>query len=155
MVRPSPSPNIEADELTPIKVLQNTNSGGVTVNDVMMHYGVPGAPFGGIGDSGMGYYHGKYGFMAFTHQRTVLEIPAWLDKLLAMRYPPYDMGNRSKVAVKNRLGFRRGETMEDQTIDGQSSLRWIKIGILGALVAAPVAERFFGIPVGAVVKSWI
>ncbi|KAF5688646.1 aldehyde dehydrogenase (NAD+) [Fusarium denticulatum] len=53
-------------------VLQNTISGGVTINDVLMHYGVPGAPFGGVGDSGQGYYHGKYGFMAFTHQRTIL-----------------------------------------------------------------------------------
>ncbi|KAI8671955.1 Aldehyde dehydrogenase [Fusarium sp. Ph1] len=89
-------------------VLDNTNSGGVTINDVLMHYAVPGAPFGGVGESGMGYYHGKYGFMAFTHQRTIVEIPSWLHKLTGARYPPYDAGNKGKVTVKNRLGFRRG-----------------------------------------------
>ncbi|KAF5591989.1 aldehyde dehydrogenase (NAD+) [Fusarium subglutinans] len=99
-------------------VLQNTISGGVTINDVLMHYGVPGAPFGGVGDSGQGYYHGKYGFMAFTHQRTILEMPTWMDKLMAFRYPPFDMKNMKNFVVKNNLGFRRGETMEDQVVGG-------------------------------------
>ncbi|KAJ4214110.1 hypothetical protein NW759_010635 [Fusarium solani] len=114
-------------------VLDNTNSGGVTINDVLMHYAVPGAPFGGVGESGMGYYHGKYGFMAFTHQRTIVEIPSWLHKLTGARYPPYDVGNKGKVTVKNHLGFRRGESMEDQTV-GRSN-RWAKAGILTFVVA--------------------
>ncbi|KAL6364087.1 hypothetical protein LRP88_03520 [Fusarium phalaenopsidis] len=114
-------------------VLDNTNSGGVTINDVLMHYAVPGAPFGGVGESGMGYYHGKYGFMAFTHQRTIVEIPSWLHKLTGARYPPYDAGNKGKVTVKNRLGFRRGESMEDQTVGGSN--RWAKAGILTFAVA--------------------
>jgi aldehyde dehydrogenase (NAD+) len=98
-----------------------------------MHYAVPGAPFGGVGESGMGYYHGKYGFMAFTHQRTIVEIPSWLHKLTGARYPPYDVGNKGKVTVKNHLGFRRGESMEDQTV-GRSN-RWAKAGILTFVVA--------------------
>ncbi|RMJ09730.1 hypothetical protein CDV36_010647 [Fusarium kuroshium] len=115
-------------------VLDNTNSGGVTINDVIMHYGVPGAPFGGVGESGMGYYHGRYGFMAFTHQRTIVEIPHWLHKLTGVRYPPYDTANKNKVTVKNHLGFRRGESMEDQTVG--KFKRWTETGILTLVVAA-------------------
>ena len=89
-------------------------SGGVTINDVMMQAGVPNAPFGGVGESGMGFYHGKYGFLAFTHLRTVVEPPTWLESVMSMRYPAYDTKHKSKIAVKNRLGFRRGETMSDQ-----------------------------------------
>ncbi|UPL01259.1 hypothetical protein LCI18_012193 [Fusarium solani-melongenae] len=111
----------------------NTTSGGVTINDVLMHYAVPGAPFGGVGESGMGYYHGKYGFNAFTHQRTIVEIPSWLHRLTGARYPPYDIGNKGKVTVKNHLGFRRGESMEDQTVGGSN--RWAKAGILTLAVA--------------------
>ncbi|CZR42660.1 uncharacterized protein FPRO_09963 [Fusarium proliferatum ET1] len=113
-------------------VLQNTISGGVTINDVLMHYGVPGAPFGGVGDSGQGYYHGKYGFMAFTHQRTILEIPTWMDKLMAFRYPPFDVKNMSNFVVKNNLGFRRGETMEDQVVGGSRAWVWAGLGVLVA-----------------------
>ncbi|TVY61962.1 Aldehyde dehydrogenase, dimeric NADP-preferring [Fusarium oxysporum f. sp. cubense] len=113
-------------------VLKNTISGGVTINDVLMHYGVPGAPFGGVGDSGQGYYHGKYGFMAFTHQRTILEMPTWMDKLMAFRYPPFDMKNMSNFVVKNNLGFHRGETMEDQVVGGNRSWLWAGIGVLVA-----------------------
>jgi delta 1-pyrroline-5-carboxylate dehydrogenase len=50
-----------------------TRSGGVTRNDIMVHGGVNGAPFGGVGNSGMGAYHGKAGFDTFTHYRTVTE----------------------------------------------------------------------------------
>ncbi|KAF5673625.1 aldehyde dehydrogenase (NAD+) [Fusarium circinatum] len=113
-------------------VLQNTISGGVTINDVLMHYGVPGAPFGGVGDSGQGYYHGKYGFMAFTHQRTILEMPTWMDRLMAFRYPPFDMKNMSNFVVKNNLGFRRGEAMEDQVVGGSRSWVWAGFGVLVA-----------------------
>ncbi|KAF5541361.1 aldehyde dehydrogenase (NAD+) [Fusarium napiforme] len=106
--------------------------GGFAINDVLMHYGVPGAPFGGVGDSGQGYYHGKYGFMAFTHQRTILEMPTWMDKLTAFRYPPFDMKNMSNFVVKNNLGFRRGETMEDQVVGGSRSCLWAATGVLVA-----------------------
>jgi hypothetical protein len=81
-----------------------------------MHVVVPNAPFGGVGGSGHGSYHGKYGFDAFSHERTVLSMPTWMDKLLAFRYPPWNMANLSKIAVKNSLGFKRGETMADQKI---------------------------------------
>ncbi|KAI6342630.1 hypothetical protein MCOR25_011169 [Pyricularia grisea] len=99
-------------------ILNETISGGVSVNDPLMHVAVPNAPFGGVGDSGMGAYHGKYGFDVFTHKRTVLALPQWLDAVMSFRYPPYDVKHASKLALKNRLGFRRGETMADQRVGG-------------------------------------
>ncbi len=56
-------------------VLTRTFSGGVTVNDIMMHPGMHDAPFGGVGASGMGHYHGREGFLEFSHARTVFEAP--------------------------------------------------------------------------------
>jgi len=56
-------------------VLEHTLSGGVTLNDVMMHAALHDAPFGGIGGSGMGHYHGREGFLEFSHMRTVLKAP--------------------------------------------------------------------------------
>ncbi|GAB7354595.1 hypothetical protein MBLNU459_g5037t2 [Dothideomycetes sp. NU459] len=98
------------------EILDNTISGGVTINDVMMHASVHGAPFGGVGESGYGYYHGAHGFKCFTHTRIIVEPPAWLERLISFRYPPFDAKHISKIAVTNKLGFRRGETMEDQKI---------------------------------------
>ena len=71
-------------------VLQRTSSGSVCFNDVVMQAGVPDLPFGGVGASGMGAYHGRAGFETFSHRRSVLRRPFRLDAPL--RYPPY--GNR-------------------------------------------------------------
>lgn len=70
-------------------LLQNTSSGGVCFNDVVMQAGVPELPFGGIGPSGMGSYHGEAGFRTFSHERAVLRRPFFLDPRL--RYPPYKL----------------------------------------------------------------
>lgn len=56
-------------------ILANTTSGGVSVNDCLMHAAIHDAPFGGVGASGMGHYHGKDGFLAFSHHRTVFVAP--------------------------------------------------------------------------------
>ena len=69
------------------RILQRTSSGGVCFNDVVMHVGVPELPFGGVGNSGMGSYHGEAGFRTFSHERSVLRRPFRLD--LPFRYPPY------------------------------------------------------------------
>mgnify|MGYP003322825504 FL=1 len=69
------------------KVLSMTSSGGVCFNDVVLQAGIPELPFGGVGTSGMGKYHGKAGFDNFTHYKSVLKRPFWLD--LNFRYPPY------------------------------------------------------------------
>ena len=68
-------------------LLQHTSSGGVGLNDVVLQAGVPDLPFGGVGASGMGAYHGKAGFDTFSHRRSVLRRPFRLDA--PFRYPPY------------------------------------------------------------------
>ena len=69
------------------KVLSSTSSGGVCLNDTILHLAIWGMPFGGVGNSGMGAYHGKTSFDTFSHQKSVLKKPFWLD--LDWRYPPY------------------------------------------------------------------
>ncbi len=69
------------------KVLTETSSGGVCINDTLSHYANPYLPFGGVGSSGMGNYHGKAGFLAFSHSKSVLKRSTWVD--IALRYPPY------------------------------------------------------------------
>jgi len=68
-------------------LLQRTSSGGVCLNDVVLQAGVPELPFGGVGNSGMGTYHGKAGFETFSHRRSVLRRSFRLDA--PFRYPPY------------------------------------------------------------------
>ncbi|MEB3182027.1 MAG: aldehyde dehydrogenase [Nostocaceae cyanobacterium] len=80
------------------RVLQSTSSGGVCINETIMHVGVSALPFGGVGDSGMGSYHGKAGFDTFSHYKSVLKKPFWFD--LDWRYPPYNQG---KFALLKRI----------------------------------------------------
>lgn len=61
--------------------------GGGCINDVMMHLSNENLPFGGVGNSGIGNYHGKFGFDAFSHQKAVLERATWGEPNL--KYPPY------------------------------------------------------------------
>uniref|UniRef100_A0A669DFX8 Aldehyde dehydrogenase 3 family, member B1 n=1 Tax=Oreochromis niloticus TaxID=8128 RepID=A0A669DFX8_ORENI len=71
------------------KVLENSSSGGFCSNDGIVHMALPGLPFGGVGNSGFGHYHGHWGFEAFSHRRAVM-LRGWaLEKLNALRYPPY------------------------------------------------------------------
>lgn len=66
---------------------EEVQAGGITGNDVIMHMTVPELPFGGIGESGQGAYHGRWGFDLFSHKKAVLDRGTRLDMLL--RYPPY------------------------------------------------------------------
>lgn len=68
-------------------VMEGVPFGGGCINTTMMHLGVPELPFGGVGASGLGAYHGKAGFDAFTHYKSVLDAATWADP--ALRYPPY------------------------------------------------------------------
>lgn len=65
----------------------NIRCGGACVNDTIMHIAAGRVPFGGIGESGMGCYHGKDSFLAFSHRKTVLKAPKRRDA--PFRYPPY------------------------------------------------------------------
>jgi len=69
------------------KVLARTSSGGACINDTIMHIANHNLPFGGVGSSGIGKYHGYESFRAFTHERSVVYTPTWID--LPFRYAPF------------------------------------------------------------------
>ena len=69
------------------KVTELCRYGGGCVNDVVVHLATPEMPFGGCGASGMGAYHGKFGFDTFTHKKSILDKKTWFD--LPIRYQPY------------------------------------------------------------------
>jgi aldehyde dehydrogenase (NAD+) len=69
------------------QVLSETSSGGACVNDTIAHLTVPDLPFGGVGDSGMGAYHGRTSFETFSHRKGVMAKSNWPD--VKLRYPPY------------------------------------------------------------------
>ncbi|MBC7712197.1 MAG: aldehyde dehydrogenase family protein [Rhizobacter sp.] len=69
------------------KVIRMTSSGGVSVNDVIMHMASPTLPFGGVGASGMGNYHGDFSFRTFTHAKAVIKKSTAVD--VPLRYAPY------------------------------------------------------------------
>ena len=69
------------------RVTTELSYGGGCVNDVIIHLASSELPFGGVGESGMGAYHGKAGFDTFTHYKSIVDKKTWLD--LPMRYQPY------------------------------------------------------------------
>ena len=69
------------------RVLGELSYGGGCINDVVIHLATSEMGFGGVGESGMGAYHGKAGFDAFTHEKSIVDKKTWLD--LPMRYQPY------------------------------------------------------------------
>lgn len=75
------------DEEAVEDVLRNTSAGGTVVNNVLLHYGNPNLPFGGVGASGLGSYHGHHGFKAFSHERAVLRQTG--PALIKLFFPPY------------------------------------------------------------------
>ncbi len=85
------------------KVIAECTSGGACVNGTLFHISNPNLPFGGVGESGMGAYHGKFGFDAFSHQRAVHTRSTKIDP--ALMYPPY-------TAKKFKL-IRKGMSMPD------------------------------------------
>ncbi|CAG7729381.1 unnamed protein product, partial [Allacma fusca] len=73
------------------KLIESTSSGNLCVNDVFWQSNWIGLPFGGVGESGMGSYHGKSSFDTFSHKRAVVERPlnSFCETLNSFRYPPY------------------------------------------------------------------
>ena len=90
----------ESDRKKVERVLSSTVSGGATVNDVFFHVGPDTLPFGGVGASGMGAYHGEAGFITFSHVKPVFRQPAF--SLLSWVYPPY--GRRAERLLRMREG---------------------------------------------------
>lgn len=80
------------------QVLSQTSAGNVCINDGMMFMANPDLPFGGVGNSGMGSYHGQAGFDTFSHLKTVMKRSTLLDPTL--RYPPF---NKFKLSIIKKL----------------------------------------------------
>jgi len=85
------------------QVLAEATSGGACVNGTLLHISNPNLPFGGVGESGMGAYHGKFGFDTFSHRRGVHTRSTKLDP--SLMYPPY-------TPKKQKL-VRKGMTLPD------------------------------------------
>ncbi len=69
------------------KVTDSVNFGGSCINDTIIHLATSAMPFGGVGESGMGAYHGKVGFETFSHTKSIVNKKTWID--LPLRYRPY------------------------------------------------------------------
>ncbi|MGL5150298.1 MAG: aldehyde dehydrogenase [Clostridium sp.] len=78
-------------------VLKNSTSGGVTINDTIIHVATSNLPFGGVGTSGMGAYHGKASFDTFTHKKSVLKRGTFME--LPIRYAPFN----NKLSLLKKL----------------------------------------------------
>lgn len=75
------------NEKTEEEILTKIPFGGGCINNTLIHLGNPELPFGGRGNSGMGSYHGKFGFNVFSHQKAIIKTGTWLDP--SIKYPPY------------------------------------------------------------------
>lgn len=80
------------------KILEKLSFGGGCINDTLMHISNHHLPFGGVGNSGLGNYHGKFGFDAFSHQKAILDKSIYLEPEL--KYPPYTEG---KLKILKKL----------------------------------------------------
>ncbi|KAI4862031.1 aldehyde dehydrogenase [Hypoxylon rubiginosum] len=111
------------------KILDRVTSGGATINDAWMHGAIATLPFGGVGESGTGSYHGKASFDGFTHRRTVVEVPGWMDKLLRVRYAPFSPADfkRHLWLTGNRPGFDR----DGKVLRGPAYWLWLVFGLGG------------------------
>ncbi|KAL6307480.1 NAD-dependent aldehyde dehydrogenase [Sparassis latifolia] len=125
----SPCPAFKA------KVFDNTQSGSAIANECNLHVVVDGLPFGGTGASGSGHYTGKFSFDMFTHLRSTMDNPSWVDVITGLRYPPYKSRNSPLAALTTpRLpALPRG---------GASPKRWgLWLALLFAGVAAALLTK--------------
>ena len=77
------------------RVTSRCSFGGGCINDVIIHLATAHMGFGGVGESGMGAYHGKVGFDTFSHKKSIVDKKTWID--LPMRYQPYNRGLNAKL----------------------------------------------------------
>ncbi|XP_028397604.1 aldehyde dehydrogenase, dimeric NADP-preferring-like [Dendronephthya gigantea] len=116
------------------KFIANTSSGGVCGNDTLLHASADHLPFGGVGHSGAGSYHGKAGFEEFSHKKPVFVTAQMLESLNSMRYPPY---NDTSV---NRMTWLLGKTLK-KTPSGLLYIPSLVFGFLGN-----IAMKILGLP---------
>ncbi|KAH4595509.1 aldehyde dehydrogenase [Parastagonospora nodorum] len=114
------------------RILEETRSGGVTFNDCVLHVAAHDAPFGGVGNSGMGYYHGRYGILTFSHLRTYINaMPSWMEPLLDARYPPYTVAKSNKMSPPSKPTFDR----EGNDLSSGASFKIAGLAVMIASIA--------------------
>jgi len=79
------------------KILSEISFGGGAINDSLMHISNSNLPFGGVGSSGFGSYHGEAGFQCFSHYKSILDKPTWLE--FPLKYSP--ISSRKLKAIKS------------------------------------------------------
>ena len=85
------------------RILNETSSGALTMNDTIVHFASPYLPFGGVGNSGMGSYHGQFGFDNMSHLKPVMDRK---PQVTGMRYPPFTQGNQKIMKfMLNNVNF--------------------------------------------------
>jgi len=111
-------------------IIANTSSGSVCVNDCLVHLTVETLPFGGVGMSGMGNYHGKYSFDSFSHKKSCLvrNFMSFAENLAAGRYFPYNETNLKKTVF----------LLKKRKIPTISGFSYFATFVLGAAVALAV-----------------
>eukprot|EP01006_Ploeotia_vitrea_P023668 TRINITY_DN5622_c0_g1_i1.p1 TRINITY_DN5622_c0_g1~~TRINITY_DN5622_c0_g1_i1.p1 ORF type:complete len:499 (+),score=89.47 TRINITY_DN5622_c0_g1_i1:44-1540(+) len=117
------------------QVLSRTSAGGVCVNDTIMHVATPALPFGGVGPSGIGAYHGKHTFDCFTHKKPIMHKGLGMESLNKMRYPPFNPKKTAKL-----IGFLM--KTPDWSGAGKAKKKLVKLGLL-VVVAGLVAYLAF------------
>ncbi|GCC16876.1 hypothetical protein chiPu_0020422 [Chiloscyllium punctatum] len=105
------------------RMIAETSSGGVTANDCLIHYSVDTLPFGGVGKSGTGAYHGKFSFETFSHRRACVLKSLGMERMNSVRYAPATDSKRKWTLwlLKKRKGFGK--------------IRLFTFALLGILVA--------------------
>ncbi|XP_053130697.1 aldehyde dehydrogenase family 3 member A2 isoform X2 [Hemicordylus capensis] len=111
------------------RMIAETSSGGVTANDVLMHFTLPGLPFGGVGKSGMGSYHGRHSFETFSHRRSCLIRALKMEAVNKIRYPP---NSQKKVDWAKFFVLKRFS---------KSKIGLVALAVLGLLVAVVIKNR--------------
>jgi len=120
------------------KVLNNTSSGSVVCNDCLMQATVDTLPFGGVGPSGMGAYHGKLTFEVFSHKKSCMVKDLRLEKINDLRYPPYT--ERKLGWILWLAGKKPKETGAISTLVSVKG-----VTVVGAIVGSVLAFNPFGI----------
>ncbi|NXR11728.1 AL3A2 dehydrogenase, partial [Semnornis frantzii] len=112
------------------QVISETSSGGVTVNDVVIQHGVLSLPFGGVGNSGMGTYHGKHSFETFSHRRSCLIKDLKMEILNIWRYPP---SSQKKVDLVRLFVLKKFN---------KSQMALVILALLGIVAAVVIKVSF-------------
>ena len=130
------------------KIISQTRSGGASVNDGFFHGIIPTLAFGGVGDSGSGSYRGKASFDCFVHRRSITSTPGWMERLLAVRYPPF--AGTDKLAQFKKMSVRTSVDFDREGNKVSPGLVWYVLTVgagnmTGGAVRAAVVAFVFGV----------